>query len=62
MVLVLSRCCFVHRQTAGLLVAKSHPSDYTQGIMELGAVVCTPTSPSCASCPVRVVAVPVDEA
>lgn len=57
MVLVLLRCCFVHRQTAGLLVAKSHPSDYTQGIMELGAVVCTPTSPSCASCPVRVAVV-----
>ena len=57
MVLVLLRCCFVHKQTAGLLVVKSHPSDYTQGIMELGAVVCTPTSPSCASCPVRVVVV-----
>ena len=44
-----------------MLVAKSHPSDYTQGIMELGAVVCTPTSPSCSSCPVRVVIVRVDE-
>ena len=42
------------RQTASLLVAKSSPSDYTQGIMELGAVVCTPTSPSCSTCPVQV--------
>lgn len=35
-------------------MAKSSPSDYTQGIMELGAVVCTPTSPSCSTCPVQV--------
>lgn len=55
--LVLSFLSLVFRQTAGLLVAKSHPSDYTQGIMELGAVVCTPTSPSCASCPLRVAVV-----
>lgn len=61
MVLVLFQFCFARRQTAGLLVAKSHPSDYTQGIMELGAVVCTPTSPSCASCPVRVAVVRVAE-
>ena len=35
-------------------MAKSSPSDYTQGIMELGAVVCTPASPSCSTCPVQV--------
>ena len=36
------------------LVAQATPSDYTQGIMELGAVVCTPQAPSCSSCPVQV--------
>lgn len=41
-------------KTAEQLVAHAPPSDYTQGIMELGAVVCTPQSPSCSSCPLRV--------
>lgn len=40
---------------SGQLVAKAPPSDYTQGIMELGAVVCTPQAPSCSSCPIQVV-------
>ena len=26
---------------------------YTQGIMDLGAIICTPSSPSCAECPVN---------
>ncbi|GEK34634.1 A/G-specific adenine glycosylase [Kurthia sibirica] len=30
-----------------------HPSDFNQGLMELGALVCTPTSPKCLLCPVR---------
>jgi A/G-specific adenine glycosylase len=29
-----------------------HPGDYTQAIMDLGAIVCTRTKPACASCPV----------
>lgn len=36
------------------LVTKASPSDFTQGIMELGAVVCTPLSPSCSTCPIQV--------
>ncbi len=28
------------------------PSDFNQGMMELGATVCTPTSPRCEDCPV----------
>jgi len=28
------------------------PGDLNQGLMELGATVCTPTSPRCASCPI----------
>ena len=27
--------------------------DFTQGLMELGAVVCTPAAPSCGTCPLR---------
>ena len=28
-----------------------HPSDFTQALMELGATICTPKSPSCTICP-----------
>ena len=44
-------------QTAALLVGSvpsGSISDYTQGIMELGAVVCTPQAPSCTTCPLKV--------
>ena len=30
------------------------PGDFNQALMELGALVCTPTSPSCGRCPVAV--------
>lgn len=29
-----------------------HPGEYNQGIMELGALICTPRSPRCEDCPV----------
>lgn len=35
------------------LIDPNHPSDFNQGLMELGALVCTPTSPKCLLCPVR---------
>lgn len=35
------------------IISKDHPSDFNQALMELGAIVCTPTSPSCLLCPVR---------
>lgn len=35
------------------LIDVKHPSDFNQGLMELGALVCTPTSPKCLLCPVR---------
>ncbi|MDQ0163073.1 A/G-specific adenine glycosylase [Aeribacillus alveayuensis] len=35
------------------IISKEHPSDFNQALMELGALVCTPTSPSCLLCPVR---------
>jgi len=35
------------------LVADDRPGDWAQGLMDLGAMLCTPTSPACAVCPVN---------
>ena len=35
------------------LVDESNPGTFNQGMMELGATICTPQSPSCDQCPVR---------
>jgi A/G-specific adenine glycosylase len=35
------------------LISHEEPSEFNQALMELGALVCTPTSPSCLLCPVR---------
>lgn len=35
------------------LISKENPSFFNQALMELGAIICTPTSPSCLLCPVR---------
>jgi A/G-specific adenine glycosylase len=45
---------FVERiwKRAGPLVPRSSPGDWNQALMELGATVCTPDSPSCGACPV----------
>jgi A/G-specific adenine glycosylase len=40
------------RQTAGRLLEQTRPGDFNQAMMELGAVVCTPRTPSCLTCPV----------
>jgi len=37
----------------GELVDRERPGDFNQSMMELGAVVCTPKSPTCDSCPVK---------
>jgi A/G-specific adenine glycosylase len=34
------------------LVPADKPSEFNQSLMELGATICTPTSPRCAECPV----------
>lgn len=34
-------------------VAPSAPGDWNQGLMELGATVCTPREPSCSACPIK---------
>ena len=39
-------------QLANSLVDPAAPGDFNQALMELGATVCTPRSPSCSSCPV----------
>ncbi|XJZ27927.1 A/G-specific adenine glycosylase [Bacillota bacterium Lsc_1132] len=35
------------------LIAHEDPSSFNQALMELGALICTPSSPSCLLCPVR---------
>lgn len=40
------------RTLAAQLVDEERPGDYNQALMELGATICTPTSPSCSSCPI----------
>ncbi len=35
------------------LISTADPSAFNQGLMELGALVCTPRSPGCLLCPVR---------
>ena len=39
-------------QTADALLARDSPGDFNQAMMELGAVVCVPSNPLCAVCPV----------
>ena len=35
------------------IISKEDPSSYNQGLMELGAMICSPRKPSCLLCPVR---------
>jgi len=35
------------------VLSRTRPGDFNQAVMELGATICTPKSPSCAGCPVR---------
>lgn len=41
------------RSLAEQLVDKERPGDLNQALMELGAMICLPTSPQCSSCPIR---------
>jgi A/G-specific adenine glycosylase len=38
-------------QTAEEFLPQKHVGDFNQALMELGALVCTPTAPQCARCP-----------
>jgi len=40
-------------QLANELVDPERPGDFNQGMMELGATVCSVKSPDCKSCPVN---------
>src|SRR6185312_12607799 len=39
------------RARAETLVTAHRPGDFTQGMMDLGATICTPKSPACVLCP-----------
>ena len=41
------------RELAGVLVDAESPSDFNQGMMELGATICLPRGPLCLQCPVQ---------
>ncbi|MCM2533866.1 A/G-specific adenine glycosylase [Neobacillus pocheonensis] len=43
----------VFEQAVRELISHDEPSEFNQALMELGALICTPTSPSCLLCPVR---------
>jgi len=36
-----------------MVMSSTSPRDFNQGLMELGALVCTPRNPSCQRCPLR---------
>ncbi len=40
------------RETAAALTPAGRPGDFAQAMMDLGATICTPRSPSCSRCPV----------
>lgn len=43
----------VFEQAVDMLIDPQRPGDFNQGLMDLGAMICTPTSPKCLLCPVR---------
>ncbi|WP_107840133.1 A/G-specific adenine glycosylase [Metasolibacillus meyeri] len=43
----------VFEEAVDYLIDPDNTSSFNQGLMELGALICTPTSPKCLLCPVR---------
>ncbi|WP_156153470.1 A/G-specific adenine glycosylase [Domibacillus robiginosus] len=43
----------VFEEAVRRLIYTEDPSSFNQALMELGAIICTPTSPSCLLCPVQ---------
>ncbi|MFZ3590968.1 A/G-specific adenine glycosylase [Bacillus sp. DJP31] len=43
----------IFEEAIRVLISRENPSFFNQGLMELGAIICKPTSPSCLLCPVR---------
>ena len=53
---VLSRIFATHESVDSIALKAAQndsPSDWTQSLMELGALICTPKNPKCLVCPVR---------
>ena len=48
---VLIRAAWIHAEA--LVAVSKSPRDFNQGLMELGALVCTPRKPNCSVCPLR---------
>ncbi|XP_050403169.1 adenine DNA glycosylase [Patella vulgata] len=46
-------CMDVYWHHANKLVDVDQPGDFNQGLMELGATVCTPKTPNCSVCPLQ---------
>lgn len=51
--IALSKTRKTFEQAVMMLIDEDNPSSFNQGLMELGALICTPTSPKCLLCPVR---------
>jgi len=47
----MMKCVWVARELSEVCVDQKRPGDFNQALMELGATVCTPKSPSCQHCP-----------
>jgi A/G-specific adenine glycosylase len=43
----------IFEEAVRAIISHENPSFFNQALMELGALICTPTSPSCLLCPVR---------
>lgn len=41
------------QELADELICENNPGDYNQGIMDLGALICTPKNTDCENCPIR---------
>ncbi len=39
------------KRLAGTLITAERPGDWAQALMDLGAMICTPSSPACRTCP-----------
>jgi A/G-specific adenine glycosylase len=42
------------KPVAEALLDRTDPGGFNQAVMELGALICTPTSPACTACPLNV--------
>ncbi|MDP9361208.1 MAG: A/G-specific adenine glycosylase [Acidobacteriota bacterium] len=47
----LMRAAWTHAE--GLVASSKSPREFNQGLMDLGALVCTPRKPNCGVCPLR---------